>query len=371
MDNMVNQIQRAWQRFGYDPEPRNTDPTQPIYLLGKRFPPVQPSRPSSPRLSQSTRPTSLVQPAVPTATATDPIDLTASDSVVQVDASQIPTAQALSDETSGNWPQEFRDDFGSKPWITYRCDFPPIPRAVDDKDAGEGGVPEQPQSFLTSLRGLTEQSSTAGFTSDKGWGCMIRSGQSVLANALFALHLGRGTSSPSQSASSSRSPAVMHDQLLFRNADDESDWILVEWHRGERSQEERRLLSLFADDPRAPFSIHEFTKYGNAACGVRPGEWFGPSAAARCIQALTNAHPEVGLRVYITGDGGDVYEDSFMAIAKPEGEKFHPTLILIATRLGTRHVTPVYHEALKAVIQMPTSVGIAGYVSYFSLVYYY
>ncbi len=31
-----------------------------------------------------------------------------------------------------------------------------------------------------------------GFTSDTGWGCMIRSGQSLLANALCIQEFGRG-----------------------------------------------------------------------------------------------------------------------------------------------------------------------------------
>lgn len=49
-------------------------------------------------------------------------------------------------------------------------------------------------------------------------------------------------------------------------------------------EDESRLLSLFADDSRAPFSIHNFVQYGATACGKYPGEWFGPSATARCIQ---------------------------------------------------------------------------------------
>jgi cysteine protease ATG4 len=49
-----------------------------------------------------------------------------------------------------------------------------------------------------------------------------------------------------------------------------------------------------------------------------------------------------------------------MKIAKPTGEAFHPTLVLVGTRLGLDKITPVYWEALIAALQMPQSVGIAG-----------
>lgn len=73
---------------------------------------------------------------------------------------------------------------------------------------------------------------------------------------------------------------------------------------------------------------------------------------------------EPSLRVYLTGDGPDVYEDSFMNIANPDGGKFHPTLVLVGTRLGIDKITPVYWEALIASLQMSQSVGIAGYGTY-------
>ena len=95
-------------------------------------------------------------------------------------------------------------------------------------------------------------------------------------------------------------------------------------------------------------------------CDKYPGQWFGPSAAAQCIQALAHAHKAAGLRVYLTGDGATVYEDEFRKAATDADDKFQPTLILVGTRLGIDKINPVYHEAVKAALQMRQSVGIAG-----------
>jgi cysteine protease ATG4 len=60
--------------------------------------------------------------------------------------------------------------------------------------------------------------------------------------------------------------------------------LIIDWRRSSAQAEERKILSLFADDPRAPYSLHNFVRHGAQACGKFPGEWFGPSATARCIQ---------------------------------------------------------------------------------------
>jgi hypothetical protein len=78
-------------------------------------------------------------------------------------------------------------------------------------------------------------------------------------------------------------------------------------------------------------------------------------------RALANAN-ESDLRVFSTGDLPDVYEDSFMAVAKPDGTTFRPTLILVGTRLGIDKINQVYLQALIATLQMPQSIGIAGYI---------
>lgn len=55
--------------------------------------------------------------------------------------------------------EEFLADFSSRPWLTYRSGFPPI--------------------------------HPSRYTSDVGWGCMLRSGQMMLCNAYILYELGR------------------------------------------------------------------------------------------------------------------------------------------------------------------------------------
>jgi cysteine protease ATG4 len=213
------------------------------------------------------------------------------------------------------WPEAFMKDFESRIWMTYRSNFTPIPR---------NNTPEATSSMSLGVRLRSQLMDSQSFTSDTGWGCMIRSGQSLLANTLCILLLGR------------------------------------DWRKGQKPEEESKLLAMFVDHPEAPFSIHRFVKCGAESCGKYPGEWFGPSATARCIQALSNECENAKLRVYVTNDTSDVYEDQFMRQARGESGRFQPTLILLGLRLGIEQVTSVYWDGLRAALQYPQSVGIAG-----------
>ncbi|CAG9941397.1 unnamed protein product [Clonostachys rosea f. rosea IK726] len=300
----------------WDPEPVNDAiQDQPIWCLGRSY--QLASHSSTKTVERDTTPTaesveSLKEDRAKPVPATNSALETPPDST----SSSFSSSLAYDESTDvGNWPQGFLDDFESKFWMTYRFEFEPIARSSD---------PKARSSLSLSMRIKSQLGGDqTGFSSDSGWGCMIRSGQSLLANSIAILRLGR------------------------------------DWRRGSLKKEERELIRSFSDDPKAPYSIHNFVKHGAEACGKYPGEWFGPSATARCIRALANAN-EPSLRVYSTGEGPDVYEDSFMKVAKPDGEEFHPTLILVGTRLGIDKITPVYWEALIAALQMPQSVGIAG-----------
>ncbi|CAM1503721.1 Fc.00g013120.m01.CDS01 [Cosmosporella sp. VM-42] len=314
----LGRYRRIVQMF-WDPEPTN-DPThdQPVWCLGCSYKRSDGERsrakddgaqtpPSTNTPKAEHREQDQSTPTIPPANAPE----TPPESI----SSSFSSSLAYEDTgPDGGWPPGFLGDFESKFWMTYRSEFEPIPRSTD---------PKATSNLSFSMRLKSQLGDQGDFSSDSGWGCMIRSGQSLLANAIGMIRLGR------------------------------------DWRRGRLQKEEREIIREFADDPRAHYSIHSFVTHGASACGKYPGEWFGPSATARCIQALTNSH-EPSLRVYSTGDGPDVYEDGFMQIAKPKGEDFHPTLILVGTRLGIEKVTPVYWEALIASLQMPQSIGIAG-----------
>ncbi|KAH8661351.1 putative cysteine protease atg4 [Tricladium varicosporioides] len=297
-------------QYFWDPEPTNDASSRSsIWCLGREYrptesSPIPPAAPASPDGASSAETVPQNQPATPP-------DSTASSSF----DSSLAYDESRNADNDGGWPSLFLDDFEARIWLTYRSNFPAIAKSND---------PSAPSAMSLSVRLRSQLVDQAGFTSDTGWGCMIRSGQSLLANTLIMLNLGR------------------------------------DWRRTSNDLEERKILSLFADDPKAPFSIHNFVEHGATACGKHPGEWFGPSATARCIQALTNKREPSNLKVYITGDGSDVYEETFMSIAKPNGATFIPTLILVGTRLGLDKITPVYWEALKSSLQMPHSIGIAG-----------
>lgn len=221
-----------------------------------------------------------------------------------------------------NCPQEFLDDLYTRLWFTYRSGFPIIERDTNGPS---------PLSIGSILRGTLDINNLGkGFTTDSGWGCMIRTSQSLLANALIALKLGRDW----QFSSSSPENLEQH-------------WEIVEQ---------------FADVPEAAYSIQNYVLYAAKYCGKRPGEWFGPSNAAKSIQKLCEEKSSVSnMKVYISTDSGDIFEDEVLKLsAENDSESFTPILILCGVRLGVQNINSLYWEFLKFLLQLSYSVGISG-----------
>ena len=313
-------------RLFYDPQPKYDDQSAtPIWFLGKRYTAGPPPKPVSTTdhdddvvevaSSTESREPSESAPSTTEESASEPTQSSSFEDATHVEGDNLPSLS--NDPSDGGWPHAFLDDFESRIWMTYRSNFPPIPRSQDP--AATSGM-----ALAVRLRSFTDKE---GFSSDTGWGCMIRSGQSLLANALIMLQLGR-------------------------------DWRR---RKDEPSNLEKSIVSLFADHPRAPFSIHRFVSHGATACGKHPGQWFGPSATASCIKELSAECAAAGLQVYVTPNTSDVYEDRFRTISTSgSAGSMKPTLILLGIRLGPDRITPVYYEALKSSLTYPQSIGIAG-----------
>ena len=334
---------KRFVRYFYDPPPKYDDMSgASIWFLGKEYAAIPPKLVSTTdhedmveiESSADSRDASEATASTQDEPHTTPLQHSSStfDDAQHITSENVPSLS--NDPAEGGWPQPFLDDFESRAWMTYRSNFQPIPRSQEPGAASS-------MTFSVRLRNFAERE---GFSSDTGWGCMIRSGQSLLSNALIMLHLGR--------------------EWRRRQAQPTSDPISEPGASPQHS--EASILSLFADDPNAPFSIHRFVSHGATACGTHPGQWFGPSATASCIEALSSsALPSAGLRVYVTPSSSEVYEDRFLSIAcadptKPDPATIQPTLILLGIRLGIDRITPVYHAALKSSFTYPQSLGIAG-----------
>ncbi|KAK4054231.1 Cysteine protease atg4 [Microbotryomycetes sp. JL201] len=120
-----------------------------------------------------------------------------------------------------------------------------------------------------------------------------------------------------------------------------------------------RIVSMFIDDPSAPFSVHRFAATGESL-GKAVGQWFGPSTASGAIRTLANSHPACGLHVVNAIDGTIFKSDVSSAAGCDNGAWTTPVLVLIGLRLGIDGVNPIYHSAVKGIFQFPQSVGIAG-----------
>ncbi|KAL8814643.1 MAG: hypothetical protein Q9223_006146 [Gallowayella weberi] len=170
-------------QYFWDPEPKNDDPSNsPIWCLGRCYDAQTRQEIDKPRADQEREesdPPATIEQTLPRPDTTDPTQVNGE--------TKAPGSQTVPQLEHGAWPSDFLDDFESRIWMTYRSGFPSIPKSEDPKATAS-------MTFAVRLRSqLVDQ---GGFSSDTGWGCMIRSGQSLLANALIILRLGRGATYP-------------------------------------------------------------------------------------------------------------------------------------------------------------------------------
>lgn len=155
-----------------------------------------------------------------------------------------------------NEPECFYLDFVSRIWLTYRSHLAhPITTTTTDDDH----------------RSRWQWTPQKSWSSDAGWGCMLRTGQSLLANALVHARLSRGLSLRVSPPFHPHSP---HPR----------DWRRPPCPLSSPNYATYvQILTWFFDSPQAPFSVHRMALAGKHF-GTQVGQWFGPSVAAGALQ---------------------------------------------------------------------------------------
>jgi len=184
-----------------------------------------------------------------------------------------------------------RQHLESKIWITYRKNFPRI---------------------FDSL-----------WTTDAGWGCMLRSMQMLLADALVRHYL---------------TPKWRYKK-----------------NRRRHHPNYGHILRSFCDLPDCDFSIHSMLE--NGACFQKSiGTWFGPGECAYMIQQCVHSSLS-SLKVVLATDGV-LYSEDIDKVVK--NDKSDSLLILVTVRLGLDCIPKVYYSSILQCLELPSCIGIAG-----------
>ncbi|XP_041862737.1 cysteine protease ATG4C isoform X2 [Melanotaenia boesemani] len=272
--------------------------------------------------------------------------------------------------------EAFRRDFASRVWLTYREEFPPLPGST--------------------------------LTSDCGWGCMLRAGQMMLAQALVLHFLGRDwtwsealtlqpldaetwtttaakrlvasleASLQGSTRTSNNSPSLPPQVQVLGSAE-EADVHLKEMYH-------RSLVSWFGDSYTAPLGLHRLVRLG-LTMGKQAGDWYGPAVVAHILKKAVEEGMDPGLAgvtAYVSQDctvysadvvdchrapsAGQASETSdaphLAATNQPASAPVSPdnraVIILIPVRLGGERTNPEYFDFAKSILSLEYCIGIIG-----------
>ncbi|KAG9494340.1 hypothetical protein GDO78_001933 [Eleutherodactylus coqui] len=205
--------------------------------------------------------------------------------------------------------EELLNDVTSRLWFTYRRNFPAI-----------GGT---------------------GPTSDTGWGCMLRCGQMIFAQALIYRHIGR-------------------------------EW---RWDKKGPNGEYLSILTAFLDKKDSYYSIHQIAQMGVGE-GKYIGQWYGPNTVAQVLRKLAAFDQWSSMTVHIAMDNTVVTHEirrlcrigscdsgalcNGHAGASDSPMVWKPLVLLIPLRLGLSEINEAYIETLKHCFMLPQSLGVIG-----------
>ncbi|XP_055923800.1 cysteine protease ATG4D [Eupeodes corollae] len=330
---MESKLLSMWHnvKYGWSGKIRsNFSKEQPVWLLGRCYhrkytPPTS--------MESSAELTASLEPIKGGLTAVHQIEIQVDESLVAQELGM----DAIENQAAENpWEEGiegFKRDFYSRLWMTYRREFPIM--------------------------------NGSNYTSDCGWGCMLRSGQMLLAQGLLCHFLGRSWRWDPETQLHSTYEDNLH----------------------------RKIIKWFGDSSskNSPFSIHALVNLGQEM-GKKPGDWYGPASVSHLLrQAVKNAAQENAdfdnIVIYVAQDCTiyiqDIHDECFIPdrttkyvpwqtnrkpVEDPSGAHPQPQqqvywkslIILIPLRLGTEKLNPAYAHCLKLLLSTEYCIGVIG-----------
>eukprot|EP00397_Hematodinium_sp_SG-2012_P011010 GEMP01011136.1.p1 GENE.GEMP01011136.1~~GEMP01011136.1.p1 ORF type:complete len:366 (+),score=37.69 GEMP01011136.1:165-1262(+) len=184
------------------------------------------------------------------------------------------------------------------------------------QQVGSAFMEDWQSRFLFTYRSGFSPLGDTDITSDQGWGCSLRVIQMLLAQAFASIIFGR-------------------------------DWR----SKSSGDPQERELVKeFFLDTPNSILSLHNLCRMGENIVRKRPGEWYGPTTAAKVVHKVLQARPHKMLQTCLFEDGvlNPVKVQDLLA------ERDIPVLVLLCTKLGAEEqLDDHYIESIRQVFTLP------------------
>lgn len=230
----------------------------------------------------------------------------------------------------------------SRLWFTYRKDFEPL-----------------------------WGNNNAKYTSDCGWGCMLRTGQMLVAQGLLQHTFGTDWSLYT-SLNSSDHIATYREIISFFN--DRPDSIdcpfgihnllsIADRNEAASTSSPSQIRQSSSRLPQASQFPSSSSASSPSTPQSRVGTWFGPTSVCMLMRDAINAPTTTNkllksVKIYVAQDC-TVYKQDVINLCAL-GDKFTPCILLVPVRLGGESINDIYIDSLKLFFQLPYCIGMIG-----------